>query len=162
MQKYTQHKYISILEYEECNDFFVSELSFPEEKFYNILYLANISQLLIQILELTAEWTTKSPEERALTINNIELLFPNHFLPAEKNISGVEAGFLVEIRTQMFVQLFLESLHTSDEEWNSKDRANEIFKLSTIQKPKKEKGLTPDEKVSPITIKSNNSIDSCI
>ena len=163
MQKYTQHKYISIPEYEEYNEFFVKELSFPEEKFYNILYLANLSLLLVQILELTSEWTSKSPEERALVITNIELLFPNHFLPPENDISGVEAGILMELRTQIFVQLFLESLHTSDEEWNAKQRAKEIFKLSTIQKqPKKEKALTPDEKVSPITMKSNNSINSRI
>jgi hypothetical protein len=151
MQKYTQHKYISIPEYEEYSEFFVKELSFPEEKFYNILYLANLSLLLIRILELTSEWTTKSIEERALAINNIELLFPNHFLPPEKDISGIEACVLVELRTQMFVQLFLESLHTSDEEWNSKDRVKKIFKLSTVQKqPKNKKELTPDEKVSPI------------
>lgn len=162
VQKYTQHTYISIQEYTEHRKFFVKELRFPEEKFYNILYLANISLLLIQILELTSKWTKKSFEERALAINNIELLFPNHFLPSEKDISGVEACVLVELRTQIFVQLFLESLHTS-EEWNSKDRVREIFKLSTIQKqPKKEKELTPDEKVSPITMNDNNSINSRI
>jgi len=109
-----------------------------------------LSLLLIQLIELTAEWTTKSYEERALTINNIELLFPNHFLPPEKDISGVEAGVLVELRTQIFVQLFLEKLHTSDEDWNSKDRVTEIFKLSTIQKQTKHgKELTSDEKVAP-------------
>jgi hypothetical protein len=162
VQKYTQHTYISIQEFTEHRKFFVKELRFPEEKFYNILYLANISLLLIQILELTSKWTKKSFEERALAINNIELLFPNHFLPSEKDISGVEACVLVELRTQIFVQLFLESLHTSDE-WNSKDRVREIFKLSTIQKqPKKEKELTPDEKVSSITMKNNHSIKSRI
>ena len=149
-QKYTRHKYISIQEYEDYHDSFVKELSFPEEKFYNILYLGNLSLLLIQVLELTAEWTKKSYDERVLTINNIELLFPNHFLPPEKDISGVEAGVLVELRTQIFVQLFLESLHTSDQDWNSKDRGTEIFKLSTIQKQtKQEKELTSDEKVPP-------------
>ena len=163
VQKYTQHKYISIQEYEEYNEFFVKELSFPEEKFYNILYLANLSFLLIQVSELTSEWTKKSPEERALAITNIELLFPNHFLPSEKDISGVEAGVLMELRTQIFVQLFLESLHASNEDWNSKDRVKEIFKLSTIRKPRKNgKELTPDEKVFPITMKSNNSINSRI
>ena len=98
---------------------------------------------------MTFEWETLSYEERALAITNIDLMFPSQFLPSDLNPSGIEAGVVRDLRTQVFVQLYLENLNSVDnEDWSTEERTNEIFKLFDVKKQRKPTHqMTPAEKV---------------
>lgn len=144
--KYTMHTYILI-----------QEKNRPErdEKSLKILYLANLTLLLIQIMELSAEWSMKSHEERSLDLINIDLMFPSNFLYPEMSPAASEAGIVLALRTQIFVQMFLENLHEGIGEWALEDKQKEIFfkgsnveeELRVLQSKDKSK-LSDEEKVS--------------
>jgi hypothetical protein len=128
-EKFTRHKYIRIQEYEENIDFFVEE-DLPLEKVYKILYLANLSILLVEAIEMTAEWEELSPERRGLAISEIDLVFPMHFVfPGELGPTDT-MQIVSELRTQIFIQTYLEVQDIGElEEWNSPEEIVKIFKM---------------------------------
>ena len=127
-REYTKHKYIQISDYESYFQAFHTELSYPADKPAKILYLANLSLLLANLIFLTGDWDTESPEERALAIVNIELAFPGKF-SAEREVSDVYV--MHELRTQIFVQHFLEEGGSDD--WETTIQLGEIFKLNDMK-----------------------------
>ena len=138
-QKYTAHKYLPTQEYSSFN-----------EKHRKIIFLANLALLLIQLVELSSEWPIKSHEEKSLELTNIDLMFPTQFLYPEKFPSAQEASILLELRTQIFVEMFLENLHEgAADEWNSSTKVKEIFKLAGQEKRRlTTKNDSPEEKVT--------------
>jgi hypothetical protein len=125
-QEYTKHKYIQLAEYEEHFQMFAGELSYPASKPAQILYLTNLSLLLTNLIFLSGDWDATSPEERALALASIDLVFPSKFTPRDVEVSDVLV--IHELRTQIFVQRFLEAGGYDD--WDTAKQIGEIFKLS--------------------------------
>ena len=99
---------------------------------------------MVNIIELTAEWNKKSPEERALAISNIDQVFPNEFLPLGQRQGTDEAQVTVELRTQNFVQLFEETIQMDSlDSWVTVDKINETFKLNARSKGKEPENVCP-------------------
>src|SRR5271170_1715471 len=124
-QEYKKHKYIQLAEYEEHFQMFSNQLSYAVSKPAQILYLTNLSLLLANLIFLSGDWDATSPEERALTLASIDLVFPGKFTP------GVEVSdvyVIHELRTQIFVQQFLESGGLDD--WDTTIQIGEIFKVN--------------------------------
>jgi hypothetical protein len=78
------------------------------------------------LIFLSGDWDATSPEERALALANIDLVFPSKFTPRGIEVSDVLV--IHELRTQIFVQQFLET--GGDGVWNTKAQIGEIFKLN--------------------------------
>lgn len=145
-ENFTRHKYIRIQEYEEKVRLFVED-DFPEEKVYKILYLANLSILLVEIIEMTAEWENMSPEQRRLAISEIDLVFPMPFVyPGELGPTNT-MQIISELRTQIFIQMYLEMQDAGDlDEWNSQEKVTNIFKMD-----EEHETVRPEErKVKPL------------
>ena len=69
-----------------------------------------------------------SPEERALTLANLDLVFPGKFT-SETEVSDVYV--MHELRTQIFVQHFLEE--GGSEDWDTTIQLGEIFKVDDLR-----------------------------
>jgi len=105
-----------------------AKYSFSKEKVANILLLANLARLLVTLIELTDEFSETTAEERHLQITQIALQFPNRFLPPSGRKGTSEAKVLMELRTQIFVQLFLQTRDQNGwDEWNTSIKLEEIF-----------------------------------
>lgn len=140
-EKFTAHNYIQIADYEENIRYFVL---FPPDKTINILYLVNLALLLVNIIELTAEWENKSPEERALAIANIDQVFPAEFSVPGQQARPFETHAIVELRTQIFVQSFKETVQSGYfDSWDTAEKIDEIFKLSAKSKGKEPEHVHP-------------------
>jgi hypothetical protein len=146
--KYTIHKYIPIQEHVR------SEPDFPREKSVKIIYLANLAMLLIQVIQLSAEWSMKSHEQISLEITNMDKMFPSRFM--EFVPSATEASITMNLRTQIFIQMYLESLHEGGiDEWISMEKAKQIFQLDDEEDEERpstninRRKLTPEEEVFP-------------
>jgi hypothetical protein len=129
MGKFTTHKYINLQEYEPLIDHFVEGLGFPEEKVWKILVSANLAFLLVDLIEMAAVWETKSPEGRTLMIDDVLLRFPKQFLTPKDYRGASEATVLVELRTQAFVQTYLESLSTDSAGWTTTVMIDDIMQV---------------------------------
>jgi hypothetical protein len=136
---YTMHNYIQLQEYNVNNTILFGDPQFPTEKVYKILYLANLGLLVINLFRITAQWERISPEERALSIRNISLVFPEHFLPPDSHRGTEDSQVMLELRTQIFTQTFLEAKQTDNlDQWNTNDKIAEIFKIDDMGKSTRE------------------------
>ena len=127
-QEYTKHKYIQVSDYEPYFETFAAHLSYPMSKPTEIMYLANLSLLLANLIILSGEWESTSPEERVLALGELDLAFPAKFT-GERNVSDIYA--MIELRTQIFVQHFLEQGRADD--WNTNIQLGEIFKVQDMR-----------------------------
>jgi hypothetical protein len=129
MATYTPHKYIKVHEHQNQYKQLGAKSLFTNERIYNILVHANLARLVIDLIKITSEWDHTSPEERALLINQIELMFPAQFTPTNSRKGSNESIVLMELRTQVFVQNFMEALQSDLlGEWNTNNRIQEIFR----------------------------------
>jgi hypothetical protein len=138
MGKFTTHKYINLQEYEPLIDHFVEGLEFPEEKVWKILVSANLAFLLIDLIEMTAAWEKNSPEGRTLMIDDVVLRFPKQFLTPREYRGASEDTVLVELRTQGFVQTYLESLSTDLVDWTTTAMIDDIMHVTEKSPPDEE------------------------
>ena len=127
-QDYTKHKHIQLTEYEPHFQTFSTQLSYRAHKPAQILYLTNLSLLLANLIFLSGDWDATSPEERALALANIDLVFPGKFT-SDSEVSDVYV--IHELRTQIFVQHFLEAGGLDD--WDTSIQLGEIFKLDDMR-----------------------------
>jgi hypothetical protein len=73
-------------------------------------------------------------EKRGLAIAKFDMFFPTHFmLTGDDSSPGpLEADILSELRTQRFLQVFLESLH-DDLDWTPEEKVEELFQIHTLE-----------------------------
>src|SRR5271170_7538752 len=127
-QEYKKHKYIQLAEYEEHFQMFSTQLSYAASKPAQILYLTNLSLLLANLIFLSGDWDATSPEERALALASIDLVFPAKFT-SDSEVSDVYV--MHELRTQIFVQHFLEA--GGHDDWDTTIQLGEIFKINDMR-----------------------------
>ena len=80
---------------------------------------------MANLVALSGEWDETSPEVRALTLASIDVVFPGKFA-SESDVGDVFV--MQELRTQIFVQQFLED--GASEDWDTTIRLGETFKLN--------------------------------
>lgn len=66
-------------------------------------------------------------------MTNIDVLFPVHFLPVGRTRPGPhDADILCELRTQRFLQMFLDGVEgDSDEDWEPKAKVEALFQIAS-------------------------------
>jgi len=128
MKIFREHRFIGLRNYDDYLEQLGQRYSFSEEKVSSILLLANLTQLLVTLIELSANFTWVTAEERRFEIYNITLCFPGQFLSDGAMAGTEEAGVLLELRTQIFVQMFLDTLAGNDwDEWNTSTTVDNIL-----------------------------------
>lgn len=131
MQTYTVHKYIQIQDHETSLPTLKQTLLFPPKKVLKILLLANLALLLVNVIEITGEWESTSPEERTLSISNIVQIFPSHFVGSKDKTGMTEAKVLLDLRTQIFFQLFLECSEDGLQDWDTEAKIQEVLQIGS-------------------------------
>jgi hypothetical protein len=131
MHNYTVHKYIQIQDHEISLPTLKQTLLFPPKKVLKILLFANLALLLVNVIDITGEWDSTSPEQRTLSISNIVQIFPSHFVWSKDKTGVTEAKLLVDLRTQMFFQLFLESAEDGFQDWDTEAKIKEVLQIGT-------------------------------
>jgi hypothetical protein len=131
MHNYTVHKYIQIQDHEISLPTLKQTLLFPPKKVLKILLFANLALLLVNVIDITGEWDSTSPEQRTLSISNIVQIFPSHFVWSKDRTGVTEAKLLVDLRTQMFFQLFLESAEDGFQDWDTEAKIKEVLQIGT-------------------------------
>jgi hypothetical protein len=92
-----------------------------------VLYLANLTLLLRDLIDMTSEQDA-SAEEKALNLSGLDLVFPDAFAESGKDVTTYKV--IVELRTQIFIQHFFESLNEGTiQEWNPQDSLADVFKM---------------------------------
>ena len=111
------------------------QLKFPKEKVINVLFLANLTRLLVNLIELMGERETTSHEACFLSLTSIDLVFPSQFLPPGERKGTHEAHIISELRTQIFIQTFkgyLDLLQEElDKDWDPNKKIREFFNISS-------------------------------
>lgn len=145
MQFYTRHRYIQLQDHENAIEDVEESLLFPREKVLKILVLANLAMLLVNIIDITGNWDTKSYEERLLSISEIIQLFPSQFTHSGEKMSSAEAQVTVELRTQIFFLLYWQ---ISEEDhlarWNTEDKIPDILHINVSRKTEDKQVVTLD------------------
>lgn len=86
--------------------------------------------LLLHLTELSASWTGLTPERKTLAIDSILMVFPSRFLSEEAHKGTDEANVIMELRSQVLVQEFLNCLKDKDfSEWDTEKKIKEAFAL---------------------------------
>jgi hypothetical protein len=116
--EFTKYKYIQVREYKNDN------------ATLDAVCMANIASLFGNLVEFTVEWDDHTPEQRGLEISHIAQVFPKTFVSPGQRIGTGELMVLAELRTQLFLQLFLEAFEGDDmDRWNTEDKFSEAFDL---------------------------------
>jgi hypothetical protein len=131
MEKFTTHKYINLQEYEDHIDMIAEQLEFTQGKVWNILVCANLAVLLVDVIEMSALWEEKSPEDRTLMIDDIVLRFPKQFMAPDSYRGQNEAKVLLELRTQALIQAFLDSIPTDLAGWNTITMVDDVLRVKS-------------------------------
>ena len=118
-------------------EIFEESQDFTLQSVYDSIYLANLTFLILHLTELSASWTTLSPEQKTLAIDSILMVFPSRFLPEDAHQGTDEANVIMELRSQVFIQEFLNCTQNEDlGEWDTEQKIKEAFALDTEDQTK--------------------------
>jgi hypothetical protein len=131
MRVFADHVFIKLDEYQAHLRQLGGKYSFSNEKVSNILLLVNLGRLLVSLIEYTGAYDLDE-EQKALEIHRLELQFPDQFIPVGGRKGTAEALVLIDLRTQIFVQYFLDALeHNRWGDWNTSNKLDEVFQIES-------------------------------
>jgi hypothetical protein len=128
LPSFTAHKWIDLPEYDD--DFIgdvIAKYNVEPASVVKVHYLANLTLLLRDLIDMTYNITDISEEDRVLRLSAVDLVFPSSFTSTPDD-GAIEC--LIELRTQIFISHFLEMVNGAYfQEWEIENSLQNIFKL---------------------------------